>query len=100
MLLYYLLSLAGEQLGRAGTVPPFLGSWLAFFTAVCAGVLLLFTRRWSFNFPIYKPAGKVRRASDAAGGSKAGGRYVALLGLLDKSIFNSLAFNFLLIVSA
>jgi len=100
MLLYYLLSLAGEQLGRAGTVQPFLGSWLAFFTAVCAGVLLLFKRRWSFNFPIYKPAGKVRKASQAAGGAKAAGRYVTLLGLLDKSIFNSLAFNFLLIVSA
>jgi LPS export ABC transporter permease LptG len=100
MLLYYLLSLAGEQLGRAGTVPPLLGSWLAFSTAVCAGFLLLFTRRWSFSLPIYRPAGKVQKASEAAGGAKAGGRYVTLLGLLDKSIFNSLVFNFLLIVSA
>jgi LPS export ABC transporter permease LptG len=100
MLLYYLLSLAGEQLGRAGTVPPILGSWLAFFTAVCAGFLLLFTRRWSFTFPMYKPASKIQRATEDAGGTRAGGRYVALLGLLDKSIFKSLAANFLLIVSA
>jgi LPS export ABC transporter permease LptG len=100
MLVYYLLSVAGEQLGRAGTVPPLLGSWLAFITAVCAGCLLLFTRRWSFTFPIYRPAGKVLKAPDGEVETKAGGRYVALLGLLDKSIFKSLATNFLLIVSA
>ena len=100
MLLYYLLSLAGEQLGRAGTVPPFLGSWLAFFAAVCAGFLLLLTRRWSFVFPIYRPAGKLRSAREGVADAEVGGRYVALLGLLDKSIFKSLAANFLLIVSA
>lgn len=100
MLVYYLLTLAGEQLGRAGTVPPLLGSWLAFCTAVCAGCLLLFKRRWSFNLPTYRPAGRPRKAPDGAGDSKGGGRYVALLGLLDKSIFKSLATNFLLIVSA
>ncbi|MET0648915.1 MAG: LptF/LptG family permease [Pyrinomonadaceae bacterium] len=100
MLLYYLLSIAGEQLGRAGTVPPILGSWLAFVTAVCAGLLLLFTRRWSFTFPIYKPAGKIQRARDGGVGATDDARYVTLLGLLDKSIFKSLAANFLLIVSA
>lgn len=100
MLVYYLLTLAGEQLGRAGTVPTLLGSWLAFFTAVCAGCLLLFTRRWSFTFPMYRPAGKVRKAPGGVGETRAGGLYVALLGLLDKSIFKSLVTNFLLIVSA
>ena len=102
MLLYYLLSLAGEQLGRAGTVPPILGSWLAFVTAVCAGFLLLFTRRWSFTFPVYRPAGKVLKSQEGRGGAAVTfrGRYVALLGLLDKSIFKSLAANFLLIVAA
>ncbi|MBV8857065.1 MAG: LptF/LptG family permease [Acidobacteria bacterium] len=100
MLLYYLLSLAGEQLGRAGTVPPVLGSWLAFCTAVCAGFLLLFTRRWSFALPVYRPAGKLHKTQGVGREAKARGRYVALLGLLDKSIFKSLAANFLLIVSA
>ena len=100
MLLYYLLSLAGEQLGRAGTVPPVVGSWLAFFTAVCAGFLLLFTRRWSFNLPVYRPSFRLSGGTPAErANAKGGGRYVALLGLLDKSIFNSLAANFLLIVS-
>jgi LPS export ABC transporter permease LptG len=100
MLLYYLLSLGGEQLARAGTVQPLLGSWLAFFTAVCAGLLLLFTRRWSFNFPTYRPSDKLLTSSAEGSGARVGGRYVALLGLLDKSIFKSLATNFVLIVSA
>jgi LPS export ABC transporter permease LptG len=99
MLLYYLLSLAGEQLGRAGTLPPILGSWLAFATAVCAGFLLLLKRRWSFSFRGYKPARKLQKSSEGGAGSPVSGRYVALLGLLDKSIFKSLATNFLLIVS-
>ena len=100
MLLYYLLSIAGEQLARAGTVSPFLGSWLAFATAVCAGFLLLFTKRWSLTFPIYKPTGILFNPTKGVRNATAGGRYVALLGLLDKSIFKSLATNFLLIVSA
>src|SRR5919112_954807 len=37
MLLYYLLSVAGEQLARGGTLPPVVGAWLAFATAIpCA----------------------------------------------------------------
>lgn len=100
MLLYYLLSIAGEQLARAGTVPPVPGSWLAFVAAVCAGLLLLFTKRWSFKFPTYRPAGISLKGGAGAMHAAAGGRYVALLGLLDKSIFRSLAVNFLLIVSA
>lgn len=101
MLFYYLLSIAGEQLARAGTVPPIQGSWLAFVTAVCAGFLLLLTKRWSFTLHIFKPTGRsFRTPSDVRNANAGGGRYVALLGLLDKSIFKSLATNFLLIVSA
>src|SRR5215212_10312286 len=71
MLLYYLLSLAGEQLARGGSVSPVLGSWLAFAAAVCAGLLLLLTKRWSFTFPIYKPAGRPFKASKGAGNASA-----------------------------
>lgn len=100
MLLYYLLSVAGEQLARAGTVSPIVGSWLAFVAAVCAGFLLLITKRWSFTFPIYKPKGRLFSTPTGVRSESNGGRYIALLGLLDKSIFKSLSTNFLLIVSA
>jgi LPS export ABC transporter permease LptG len=100
MLLYYLLSIAGEQLGRAGTVPPVLGSWLAFGTAVLAGSLLMLSRQRNFRLPLRKAAPETKRAAGGRGEFPTRKGYVSLLGLLDKSIFKSLAANFLLVVSA
>jgi LPS export ABC transporter permease LptG len=99
MLLYYLVALAGEQLGRAGTVSPVLGSWLAFSTAVATGSLLLVVRRRNIDFSFAKIRLKPKAGS---GGREQSVRraYLSLLGLLDKSIFRSLALNFLLILSA
>jgi LPS export ABC transporter permease LptG len=99
MLLYYLISIAGEQLGRAGSVPPVLGSWLAFITAVFAGGLLMLSRQRSFRLSLRKTTPKPRRMAGGRGESLKTG-YVSLLGLLDKSIFKALAANFLLVVSA
>jgi len=45
MLGYYLLTLAGEQMARAGTVAPFIGAWLASAVTVILGLLLLVTGR-------------------------------------------------------
>jgi LPS export ABC transporter permease LptG len=100
MLLYYLVSLAGEQLGRAGTLPPVLGSWLAFASAVFAGSLLLLSRGRNFSFPLRRIEKRPKKVSWGGGVSTARRGYVSLLGLLDKSIFKSLAANFLLVVSA
>jgi lipopolysaccharide export system permease protein len=99
MLLYYLVSLAGEQLGRAGTISPVLGSWLAFASAVCAGFLLLLSKRRNFNFTLFKVPLRTRAFAGGVGDSTREGS-LSLLGLLDKSIFRSLALNFLLISSA
>jgi LPS export ABC transporter permease LptG len=100
MLLYYLLSLAGEQLGRAGTLPPVLGSWLAFITAIPCGFLLLAARRRHFGFRLktahpenYVPVVTASRASVA----EKRRRFVP--GLLDRDVLKSVARNFLLIVS-
>jgi len=100
MLLYYLISIGGEQLGRAGTLSPVLGSWLAFALAFVSGALLLLSRRRSFRLPFVGARVLPKRgyASKEGRGARAG--FGSLLGLLDKSIFKSLASNFLLIVSA
>ena len=47
MVLYYLLSIAGEQLARSGTVPPVVGAWLAtiIFVSVGGVSLVLFDVR-------------------------------------------------------
>lgn len=100
MLLYYLISIAGEQLGRAGSVHPILGSWLAFGAAVLAATLLMLSRRRTFRFSLRRASRKPGRVSAAGRGESLKPIRVSLLGLLDKSIFKSLAINFLLVVSA
>src|SRR2546423_1489215 len=85
MLLYYLVSLAGEQIGRAGLVPPFVGAWLAFCLATACGILLLLTRYRNFRLPL---KGRLRleatqkKRREAAGGSWE----QSLLGLVDRKI--------------
>jgi LPS export ABC transporter permease LptF/LPS export ABC transporter permease LptG len=48
MLAYYLVTLAGEQMGRAGTVSPFAGAWLASLTTMVFALTLLATGRIGF----------------------------------------------------
>ena len=101
MLLYYLISIAGEQLGRAGTLSPVLGSWLAFGIAVFAGALLMLSKQRNFRFTLGKALEKKsERTNGGREESLTRKGYGSLLGLLDKSIFQSLAANFLLVVSA
>lgn len=99
MLLYYLLSLAGEQLGRAGTLPPVFGSWLAFITAIPCGVLLLAARRRHFGFRLrrIRTEGDVRTREQHSSGAEKRRPFVP--GLLDRDVLKSVSRNFLLIVS-
>jgi LPS export ABC transporter permease LptF/LPS export ABC transporter permease LptG len=99
MLLYYLLSLAGEQLGRAGTLPPAFGAWLAFITAVPCGLLLLAARRRHFGFGFSSRVAETGPRSASARASGARGARPFIPGLLDRDILKSVARNFALIVS-
>ena len=45
MLIYYLLSLGGDQMARAGSLPPIIGGWLATVITMVIGVALLTLRR-------------------------------------------------------
>jgi LPS export ABC transporter permease LptG len=101
MILYYLLSVLGEQLGRAGTLPPVLGSWLVFMVAVPSGLLLLAARRRRFDLSIKRAraGGGVHRAAAAreAGGTRKGRPFAP--GLLDREVLKSVTRNFLLVIS-
>lgn len=93
MLLYYLISLAGEQMGRAGIVRPFVGAWMAFSLATLGGMLLLLTRYRNFKVPFAgrlnpQPQPKKRREATRGGWSP------TPLGLLDRKIFKAVAWNF------
>jgi LPS export ABC transporter permease LptF/LPS export ABC transporter permease LptG len=47
MLSYYLITLAGEQMARAGTLPPFVGAWMASVSTIICALVLLATGRLS-----------------------------------------------------
>jgi LPS export ABC transporter permease LptF/LPS export ABC transporter permease LptG len=50
MLLYYLLTIGGDQAGRAGTVPPFVGAWFSTALILLIGALILFIRQREIRF--------------------------------------------------
>lgn len=97
MLLYYLLTLAGEQMARAGTVPPFLGAWLSSFVTVCCGFLLL-ARRWSLLGRM-KDAwwrGRTQALTERQGRLESPGeaRWLGFPGLMDMSVLRAIVLNF------
>lgn len=99
MLVYYLISLAGEQLGRAGVVPPFMGPWLPLSLSLAGGILLLAGRRRAFGtslatFKLWP------EMLSKEGGPSPERRIFSPLGLIDKTIFWSLVRNFLLTLAA
>src|SRR5204863_5497209 len=52
LIAYYLLTLAGDQAARAGTVPPVVGAWLATTVILLVGVLTLLWRDRHFSWSL------------------------------------------------
>ena len=50
MVIYYLLTIGGEQLARGGTLPPIVGGWLATLITTAVGITLLLMNR-TMSFP-------------------------------------------------
>ncbi len=90
MIAYYLVSLVGEQLGRAGNLPPAVGAWLANGVAlVVGGGLLLIGPRMTWRvrlIPRVRPALRTARQRSP----------ITFSGLLDRSVLRSLCWNFLI----
>jgi LPS export ABC transporter permease LptG len=99
MLFYYLLSLAGEQLVRARVLPLAFGSWLAFGSAVLCGALLFLTRYRSLRLnAAWLSFG--RRPRGGLGASPLKRSNSSILGLLDRAILKSVAWDFALTLSS
>ncbi len=99
MLLYYLISLAGEQLGRAGVVTPVIGAWLAFSLAVICASLLQWTNYATFGIPALHQWGTKPRLKRRGESSEV--RWgPSLWGLLDRKIFRTLIWNYFFIFSS
>ena len=103
MLIYYLVTLAGDQMARAGSLPPVVGAWLATALAMAMGIVLLAARRREVAswFKRSKPAsGRIATDDHSAptGRSiRAGARrwVTRFPTLLDWSIVRTMGFSFL-----
>ena len=103
LIAYYLLSILGEQLARAGTVPVVPGAWLATVITVACALILLLIRGRSFHArPVFR---RRTDASEVSIGTKPAARrrgeregQTRLLGfpsLLDMSVLRMLSLSFL-----
>jgi LPS export ABC transporter permease LptG/LPS export ABC transporter permease LptF len=111
LIAYYLLSLLGEQMARAGTVPVIEGAWLATTVTVAVSlILLLLGRRRLFRggaatvpagtsaAKLYtKPAG---RRDDGRAAAARAARLLGFPGLLDMSLLGMLSLSFLYSLAA
>lgn len=100
MVIYYLLSLLGESLSRAGTVSPLVGAWLATaFMILLSMILLIANRRRLISF-----TSMLRRQNKTAAKPGRSVRQMFTVGvgawgfpsLLDATLFRTLALTFLI----
>ena len=97
---YYMVSLLGESLSRAGSVSPYLGPWLATILTLFMTVLLLFKRHISW-LSLGRLA--VRQPNQTTPGARKSTRLITtgignwgVPSLLDATLFRTLALSFLL----
>lgn len=100
VIIYYLVSLAGESMARAGTISPYIGPWLATVLTVGMTLFLLFKGRISSSsfgwFPVRKK--KVETVISQPAKSKATfetGTW-GFPSLMDATLFRTLIVSFLL----
>jgi len=97
VIVYYLLSLLGESLARAGSVSPYVGPWMATVFILGLSLLFLFVKRLPFVSSI-SLSRAAKGSAPAAKGGKTKHRGLSALGfpnLMDATLFRSLALSFL-----
>jgi len=97
---YYMVSLLGESLARAGSVSPYLGPWIATVLTLFMTVLLLFKRRISW---LSLSRFAVRPPNQATPGARKSTRLITrgignwgIPSLMDATLLRTLALSFLL----
>jgi LPS export ABC transporter permease LptG len=96
VIVYYLLSLLGESLARAGSISPYVGPWLATIFILALSLLFLFVRR----VPFLSSVSLTRGTKDSDPGTKMrtkqrGFSALGFPNLMDATLFRSLALSFL-----
>jgi len=98
VIIYYLLSLLGESLARAGTMSPYIGPWLATIFILALSLLFLFVRRVPFLSSVSILSRRPKASASATKAAKVRQRGLSALGfpnLMDATLFRSLALSFL-----
>ena len=103
VIVYYLLSLMGESMARAGTVAPYLGPWLATIFILALTVLFLFVSRVPFISSLAILSRRTKETTAVARTSPAKHRGFSALGfpsLMDATLFRSLVLSFVVCFAA
>ena len=103
VIVYYLLSLLGESLARAGSVSPYVGPWLATIFILALSLLFLFVKRVPFLSSVSILSRGPKDSGLAAKVDKTRNRGFTVLGfpnLMDATLFRSLALSFLVCFGA
>jgi LPS export ABC transporter permease LptG len=95
VIFYYLLSLLGESLARAGSISPYVGPWLATIFVLALSMLFLFVNR----LPFLSSVSLSRRSTGSAPETKTrtrprGFSALGFPNLMDASLFRSLVVSF------
>ncbi|HEX8175256.1 MAG TPA: LptF/LptG family permease [Pyrinomonadaceae bacterium] len=108
LLVYYLLSLFGEQMARTGAVPVVAGTWMANLLTTVWAMLLLLKRRGSLK--VLRLPNILRRAAATESHAKAvglgsttravSGRPLGFPSLLDKTVIRTVTLSFTTVLTA
>lgn len=101
MLAYYLITLAGEQMARAGTLAPLLGAWLSSLVTVACGFILIAAGRgsvlrrvkdiWQGKKSASLTSGRLQRPPGRTGKV----RLLSFPGLMDVGVLRALTLSFM-----
>lgn len=103
VIVYYLLSLMGESMARAGTVAPYLGPWLATIFILALTVLFLFVGRVPFISSLAILSRRTKETKAVTTTSPTKHRGFSALGfpsLMDATLFRSLVVSFVVCFAA
>ena len=98
VIIYYLLSLLGESMARAGTISPYVGPWLATVFIFALGMLFLFINRVPFISSGSILSWRSKSTEPATANRQTSHRGFSTLGfpnLMDATLFRSLALTFI-----
>jgi LPS export ABC transporter permease LptF/LPS export ABC transporter permease LptG len=103
ILIYYLLTIAGDQMASAGSLPPIVGAWLASALTIALGIALLAANRRQIGVWLKRPKKENtpvalrQEVTGAASITRVGQRHlvVSFPTLLDLGIVRTMGFSFL-----